>query len=342
MAERSGQATRILPALGNDYSSSQAAEQASRCFSCGCISHGTCKLEQYAIQYGADPTRFGSERKPVEVIERPGGIRFEPHKCIKCELCVQIAARAGERLGLTFVGRGFDIAVAVPFGHSIDEGIAKTARQCIDACPTGALAFSHKRHKVKSTVFDIKEARFLAPDVKLLRIDAPRIARKRRAGQFVIVRVHDHGERIPLTIADSNTGDDTITLIVQGVGKTSKLINTLEAGDALLDVVGPLGKPSEVERFGTVVIIGGGVGTAIAWPTAVAMKQAGNSLISIVGARSKAWVILEDEMRATSDELFVMTDDGSYGEPGLVTDKLNALIDARRHWIECWRLGLSR
>ena len=179
-------------------------------------------------------------------------------------------------------------------------------------------------------MFKVHAARFIAPDIKLLEIEAPRVARKRQAGQFVIVRVHEHGERIPLTIADSNADAGTITLIVQGVGKTTKLINMLGPGDAFLDVVGPLGKPSEVLKFGTVVVIGGGVGTAIAYPTAVAMKQAGNRVLGILGARTKELLILETEMRVTSDELFVMTDDGSYGQQGLVTAKLQELIDQRR------------
>lgn len=178
-------------------------------------------------------------------------------------------------------------------------------------------------------MFLITEARFLAPEVKLLRIEAPRIAQMHQAGQFVIVRVHGHGERIPLTIAQADTQAGTITIIVQGVGKTTKLINMLEAGDALADVVGPLGKPSDVERWGTVVVIGGGVGTAIAYPTAVAMKRAGNRVLSIVGARTKALVILEQEIRATSDELFVMTNDGSYGEHGFVTAKLDQFVDGQ-------------
>lgn len=177
-------------------------------------------------------------------------------------------------------------------------------------------------------MFPITEARFLAPDVKLFRIEAPRIARHRKAGQFVILRIHEHGERIPLTIADSDTQAGTITIIVQGVGKTTKLLNDLKTGDAILDVVGPLGEPSEVDLFGTVVVIGGGVGTAIAYPTAVAMKQAGNRVIGIVGARTKNLVILEEDMRATSDELFVMTDDGSYGTKGFVTQKLADLISS--------------
>jgi len=179
-------------------------------------------------------------------------------------------------------------------------------------------------------MFPILEARWLAPDVKLFRIAAPRIARKRQAGQFVIVRVHEHGERIPLTIAAADPEPGHITLIVQGVGKTTQIMNRLEAGDALLDLVGPLGLPSEVRYFGTTVVIGGGVGTAIAYPTAVALKQAGNHVISILGARTAELLILVDEVGQTSDELFLVTDDGSSGEKGLVTQPLQRLIDSSR------------
>ncbi|MEZ6103483.1 MAG: sulfide/dihydroorotate dehydrogenase-like FAD/NAD-binding protein [Pirellulaceae bacterium] len=179
-------------------------------------------------------------------------------------------------------------------------------------------------------MFRIHEAQFIAPDVKRFRIEAPRIARKRQAGQFVILRIHEHGERIPLTIADSDVGEGTITIIVQGVGKTTHLLNRLEAGDAIQDVVGPLGQASEIELFGTVVVIGGGVGTAIAYPTAVALKQAGNVVIGIVGARTNKLLILEEEMRATTDVLYVMSDDGTVGEKGLVTTKLQQLIDEGR------------
>jgi ferredoxin--NADP+ reductase len=177
--------------------------------------------------------------------------------------------------------------------------------------------------------FPILEARFLAPEVKLFRIAAPRIAKKRQAGQFVIVRLHQDGERIPLTIAGS-AADGTITLIVQGIGKTTKLMNRLEAGDAILDVVGPLGQPSEAERFGTVVVIGGGVGTAIAYPTAVAFQKSGNRVIGVLGARTKNLVILEEEMGAVCDRLIVTTDDGSYGRPGLVTEALAEIAAAER------------
>ncbi len=179
-------------------------------------------------------------------------------------------------------------------------------------------------------MFKIVEARFLAENIKLFEIEAPRIAKKRKAGQFVIVRVHERGERIPLTIADSNVERGTITIIVQGVGKTTRELNEKEKGDVILDVVGPLGQPSEIENFGTAVSIGGGVGTAIAYPTAVALKQAGNYVITINGARNKDLVILEEEMKAVSDEAYITTDDGSYGFHGFVTDKLKQLIDEGR------------
>ncbi len=179
--------------------------------------------------------------------------------------------------------------------------------------------------------FKIVEVRFLAPDVKLFRILAPRIARKQQPGQFVILRVHENGERIPLTIAESNPTDGTVTIIVQGIGKTTKHLNTLNAGDTILDVVGPLGKASHIEKFGTCVVIGGGVGTAIAYPTAKALHQAGNHVIAIIGGRTKQLVILENEAREVSDELFITTDDGSYGTKGLVIDPLKKMIaDGRK------------
>jgi len=172
----------------------------------------------------------------------------------------------------------------------------------------------------------ILEARFLAPEVKWFRVEAPRIARKQQPGQFVMVRVHDQGERIPLTIAGSDPNEGSITLIVQGVGKTTKLLNTLEAGDRILDVVGPLGKPSQMEKVGTCVVVAGGVGAAIAYPTARALKGAGNRVVVILGARNRALMILEGEMRSFADELIVTTDDGSYGQQGLVTDALRKMI----------------
>jgi len=176
-------------------------------------------------------------------------------------------------------------------------------------------------------MYQITEARFLAQDIKLFRIKAPKIAQKRKAGQFVIIRIEEHGERIPLTIADSDITEGTVTIIVQGVGKTTKQLNNMETGEFVMDIVGPLGMPSHIENFGTAVSIGGGVGTAIAYPTAVALKNAGNHVITINGARSKDLVILEDEMKAVSDEAYITTDDGSYGYHGFVTDMLQKIID---------------
>jgi len=184
--------------------------------------------------------------------------------------------------------------------------------------------------KKKLVMYKILSAKFIAPDIKHFSIEAPKIASKRKAGQFVIVRINDFGERIPLTIADSNTERGTIDLIVQGIGKTTKELNTLGAEDYILDVVGPLGKPSHIENFGTAVSIGGGVGTAIAYPTAVALKDAGNHTISIIGGRTREHVILEDEMKIVCDEVYVTTDDGSYGMHGFVTDQLKELIKERK------------
>jgi ferredoxin--NADP+ reductase len=146
----------------------------------------------------------------------------------------------------------------------------------------------------------------------------------------VLVRVYARGERQGDPLADGDPARGTITLIVQGVGKTTRLMNLLGPGDALLDMVGPLGRPSEVKDYGTVVVIGGGVGAAIAYPTARAMHEAGNRVVSILGGRSRDLVILEPEIRAISDEVVVTTDDGSYGRKGLVIDPLQELIAAGR------------
>ncbi len=176
-------------------------------------------------------------------------------------------------------------------------------------------------------MFKIVHAQFIAPGIKRFTIEAPRIARKQRPGQFVIVRIVEQGERIPLTIERSDPEGGTVNIVVQSIGKTTNLLNSLETGDSILDIVGPLGKPSEIAKFGTVVTIGGGVGTAMAYPTAAAMKRAGNRVISIIGGRNKDLVILEEEMRGVSDTVFVTTDDGSHADKGLVTDKLRQLIE---------------
>ena len=175
-------------------------------------------------------------------------------------------------------------------------------------------------------MFKIIHAEFLAPGIKRFVIEAPRIARKQQPGQFVILRIYEEGERIPVTIENSDPERGTINIVVQSAGKTTHLLNSLETGDQILDVVGPLGKPSEIKNYGTVVVVGGGVGTAMAYPTAAALKRTGNRVISIVGARNKELVILEPEMRAVSDALMITADDGSYADKGFVTDKLRQLI----------------
>ena len=173
-------------------------------------------------------------------------------------------------------------------------------------------------------MFPIVAARPLARNIKLFEIKAPRIARKQRPGQFVMVRLDNTGERVPLTIADANPEAGTVTIVVQAIGKTTMLLNMLEAGDSILDIVGPLGKPSEIANFGTAVIVSGSLGTAMAYPTARELKRAGNQVISFVGARSKDLVVLEDALR---DVTYIMTDDGTAGEQGLVTKKLQELVD---------------
>ncbi|HWY57737.1 MAG TPA: sulfide/dihydroorotate dehydrogenase-like FAD/NAD-binding protein [Terriglobales bacterium] len=176
-------------------------------------------------------------------------------------------------------------------------------------------------------MFKILHAEFLAPGIKRFVIEAPRIAHKQKPGQFVILRLNEQGERIPITIEHSDPERGTICIVVQSAGKTTHLLNSLNTGDHILNVVGPLGNPSEIEKFGTVVVIGGGVGTAMAYPTAAALKDAGNRVITIVGARSKELVILERELREVSDALMITTDDGSYADKGFVTDKLRQLIE---------------
>ncbi len=173
----------------------------------------------------------------------------------------------------------------------------------------------------------IIEKEFISPQVFRMTVDAPDIARKRKAGQFIMLRTCEVGERIPLTIADADAEKGTIELIIQVVGKSTKELSKFEAGDELCDFVGPLGRATHIELFGTVVIIGGGVGIAPSHPIAQAMKAAGNNVISILGGRSKDLVIMEDKMGACSDRVMITTDDGSYGEKGLVTDALQKLID---------------
>jgi ferredoxin--NADP+ reductase len=177
-------------------------------------------------------------------------------------------------------------------------------------------------------VYKIIEKTELSPGVKKFAVEAPLIARKCQPGQFVILRIDEDGERIPLTIADFDRAAGTITLIFQEVGHSTRQMGTLSAGDGLLDLAGPLGKATHIENFGTVVCIGGGIGVAPVYPIARAYKEAGNKVVSIIGARSADLLILEKEMAAVSDRLYVTTDDGSRGHKGLVVDPLKEMIAA--------------
>jgi ferredoxin/flavodoxin---NADP+ reductase len=168
---------------------------------------------------------------------------------------------------------------------------------------------------------------WLAPTVARLEIEAPLTARKRLAGQFVILRVSEHGERIPLTIAGSDPDKGTITLVVQQVGKTTTELCALEAGDQLVDLAGPLGMPTHVENWGRVVCVAGGVGAAVVLPIAEAVKAAGNDVDVILGARSQDLLVLEDELRAASHRFHLTTDDGSVGEKALVVAPLQRILD---------------
>ncbi len=188
-------------------------------------------------------------------------------------------------------------------------------------------------------MFPIVESREIAKNVRQQRIVAPRIAKKRKAGQFLVIRTGEMGERIPLTIVNSDPAEGTVTIIFQVVGKSTAELATMKAGDSVQDVVGPLGLATHIEKFGTVVGIGGGIGTAPLLPIAAAIQKAGNRLISIVGARTKELLILEDEMKAVSDTLVVTTDDGSYAKKGFVTSALQEMIDAGEKIDFCIAIG---
>lgn len=176
-------------------------------------------------------------------------------------------------------------------------------------------------------MFKIAERRDLNENVVLMKIEAPLIARKAKAGQFIIFRTDEFGERIPLTVADTDPEKGTVTIIFQKAGEGTRLLATKKAGECIADFVGPLGRPSELEGYKRACVIGGGVGNAIAYPSAKALHNLGAHVDVIAGFRNKDIVILEDEMRAISDNLYITTDDGSYGEKGFVTDKLRSLIE---------------
>lgn len=188
-------------------------------------------------------------------------------------------------------------------------------------------------------MFEITEKKILKPTVTLLKIKAPFIVRHAKPGQFVILRVEKDGERIPMTITEANRIDETITIIFQVVGATTTKLNQLEAGDALHDFVGPLGKPTHLEGLKKVAVVGGGVGCAIAYPVAKALHDQGTVVHSIIGFRNTDLILLEDEFKACSDQTFIMTDDGSNGNKGFVTDALKKLLDAGETYDEVIAIG---
>lgn len=188
-------------------------------------------------------------------------------------------------------------------------------------------------------MYDVVEKQTLTPVTKLYAIEAPDVARKVQPGQFVILRVNEKGERIPLTVANFDREAGTITMVVQEVGKTTKLLGTLSVGDSLASFTGPLGQPTEIEDYGQVVLVGGGLGIAPIYPICRALREAGNRVIGIIGARNKELLFWEEEMRSVTDELIVCTDDGSYARKALVTVPLKEILDSRQEIARIWAIG---
>lgn len=188
-------------------------------------------------------------------------------------------------------------------------------------------------------MFKILSKRRLNPTMTWLVIDAPLVAKKARPGQFIILRTDEYGERIPLTMAGHDAEKGTIDLIYAAVGRTTMLMDQMEEGDYLLDVVGPLGKPTHMEGLKRVAVVGGGTGNALAYPLATGMHKEGIHVDMIAGFKNKEMVILEDEFKAGTDRLFLTTDDGSYGEKGFTTDKLKELIEAGNEYDEIVAVG---
>lgn len=189
------------------------------------------------------------------------------------------------------------------------------------------------------TTYKILEKEELTSQIKQVKIHAPEIAEKAKAGQFVILRVDDEGERIPLTLVGWENETGTITLIFQEVGVSTKKLGCLQVQDEIKNIAGPLGKPSDVKNYGLAAVVCGGVGTAAAYPIAKALKEAGNTVISILGARTEKLLILEDEMKQVSDEFYITTDDGSRGRKGFVSDTLKSLIDNKYHFDVVYAIG---
>lgn len=178
-------------------------------------------------------------------------------------------------------------------------------------------------------MYKILKRQDLTPNIHLYKFEAPEVALKARPGQFVVIRIDEKGERIPLTVADWDEKEGSVTVVCMEVGTTTRRLATLDTGDVIADFVGPLGKPTEIEKFGTVCCVAGGFAVAVVMPIARALQQAGNKVISILGARNQELLFWEDELRAVSDELIVTTDDGSYGRKGLVTEPLKELLEGK-------------
>ena len=179
-------------------------------------------------------------------------------------------------------------------------------------------------------MYKILERQDLVPGIHLFKVDAPKVARKAKPGQFIVIRIDEKGERIPLTVADWNEKEGSVTVVFMEVGTTTHRLTSLGTGDYMDDFVGPLGVPTHIEKFGTVVCVAGGFAVAVIQPIARAFKEKGNKVISILGARTKDLIFWEDELRQVSDELIVTTDDGSYGRKGLVTEPLKELLESSK------------
>lgn len=181
--------------------------------------------------------------------------------------------------------------------------------------------------------------REIAPDIISLEVDAPLIAKKAKPGQFIILIIDEKGERIPLTVAEYNREKGQIRIVFQVVGKTTAQLSQMNEGDELFSLVGPLGKPSEIDNYGTVVTVGGGTGIACVYPIARGLKEAGNKVIAIIGAKTKDLIIIEEQMRKASTELLVATDDGSYGRKGFVTEILDEVLRKEKSVKKVWAIG---
>ena len=179
-------------------------------------------------------------------------------------------------------------------------------------------------------MYKILERQDLVPGIHLFKIDAPKVARKAKPGQFIVIRIDEKGERIPLTVADWDEKEGSVTVVFMEVGTTTHRLTTLGTGDYMADFVGPLGIPTHIEKFGTVVCVSGGFAVAVIQPIARAFKEKGNKVISILGARTKDLLFWEDKLRQVSDELIITTDDGSYGRKGLVTEPLKELLESSK------------